>query len=147
MNKSSFYDLTAVSFSDRETFNNAILLLSMVKSEAYYIVGFSRLAKKIEIGFDFQSSFNSMITQTFTMDLNDPCNVHFKSVLKNPDMKSCENLINKDNNFHICGDDVIYDSHIKRDEIIPISIENVDAAIKKVKNEIIDFIEQYFEAA
>ena len=146
MKNSSFYDLTSVSFSDRETFNNAILLLSMVKSEAYYIVGFSRLDKKIEIGFDFKSSFNSVITQTFTVELNDPGHMCFKAILKDLNAKPCEQLIKNNNgNFYVYGADVIYESCVKRDEIIPISIENVDKAIKDVKQEIIDFIETYFE--
>lgn len=148
MKNSSFYDLTTVSFSDRETFNNAILLLSMVKSEAYYIIGFSRLDKKIEIGFDFQSPFNSSITQIFTMDLSKPCCLCFKAELNNLDIKKCEQLISEvDSNFYISGSDLIYESNIERDEIIPISIENVDNAIKKVKQEIIDFIEEYYGQA
>lgn len=146
MKKSSFYDLTSVSFSDRETFNNVILLLSMVKSEAYYIVGFSRPGKKIEIGFDFKSSVNSVITQTFTINLDDPGHICFKAVLKDLNPKQCEQVIKEFNdNFYICGFDVIYESCMERDELIPISIENVDKAIKDVKQEIIEFIGTYFE--
>jgi len=147
MKNSSFYDLTSVSFSDRETFSNTILLLSMVKSEAYYIIGFSRLDKKIEIGFDFTSSLNSIITETFTMDLNDPTHICFKAVLKNLNTKQCRQITDDFNgDFYVCGDDIIYESCIERDEIIPISIEKVDNTIKNVKQEIIDFIEDCFKA-
>ena len=144
MKSSSFYDLTAVSFSDRETFNNAILLLSMVKSEAYYIIGFSRPDKTIEIGVDYQDLLNTTITQAFTMDLNNPCRIYFKSVFKDVDVERCEKLINNsDSNFYIYENDFVYESFIERDEVIPISIENVDIAIKKVKKDIISFIEEY----
>ena len=40
--------------SVRETFNNTILLLTMVKSEYYYIISFSRSKGQIEIGFDYE---------------------------------------------------------------------------------------------
>lgn len=148
MKKSSFYDLTSVPFSDRETFNNAILLLSMVKSEAYYLTGFSRLNQKIEIGFDFVSSYNTKITQTITMELSKPGYMCFSSVLKGIGTKKCKSLTEKfGSKFNCEGDDVIYKSTAERDTIIPISIENVDKAIKVVKKEIIDFIEAYFETA
>lgn len=146
MKNNSFYDLTSVSFSDRETFNNAILLLSMVKSEAYYIIGFSRLKKKIEIGFDFRSSYNSVITQNFMMKLSDPKHVYFEALLKglgkNPYKKTLETF---NGNFCLSDGNVIYRKSIERDEIVPISIEKVDEIIKDVKQEIIDFIEACFD--
>lgn len=146
MNNSSFYDLTTVPFSDRETFNNAILLLSMVKSEAYYIVGFSRLDKKIEIGFDFKSSFNSTITQLFTMSLNIPDRIHFKAILIVNGQFLCENIIKKyEQNFFIENNNIAYEKSIERDLIIPVSVEDIDKAITYVKKDIINFINDYFK--
>lgn len=58
--KEEFYKVD-ISSSKRESFNNTILLLTMVKSEYYYIIGFSRVKGQIEIGFDYKSSIHNII--------------------------------------------------------------------------------------
>lgn len=58
MDKNEFYK-TDKPLAVRESFNNTILLLTMVKSEYYYIIGFSRAEGKIEIGIDFESELTA----------------------------------------------------------------------------------------
>ena len=64
MDSKILHNIKDTPFSERETFNNAILLLSMVKSEYYYIVGFSRPNNIIRIE-DIASGIigNYVITQ------------------------------------------------------------------------------------
>ncbi|MGN1418324.1 MAG: hypothetical protein ACI4W6_03260 [Acutalibacteraceae bacterium] len=147
MKSSSFYDLNEVSYSDRETFNNTIVLLSMVKSEAYYIIGFSRLDKIIEIGFDFESSFHSIITEEIHIDLNHSDCIHFRCVLRNLNYsKKIKKLLDSaSDSFFAVDNDIVYERSFARDRIVPISIDDIDLLIKRVKNEIIEFIELCYE--
>lgn len=63
MHNDYYYNTKTTSFPDRETFNNTILLLTMIKSKYYYIVGFSRPNNVIEIAFDFESDLHGLITE------------------------------------------------------------------------------------
>ena len=67
MNNKEFYK-TDKPLTVRESFNNTILLLSMVKSEYYYIIGFSRSEGIIEIGFDFESKLHGKNTEIIILD-------------------------------------------------------------------------------
>ena len=67
MDKNEFYK-TDKPLAVRESFNNTILLLTMVKSEYYYIIGFSRAEGKIEIGIDFESELHGKITENIILD-------------------------------------------------------------------------------
>ena len=70
MDSKILHNMKDIPFNDRESFNNAILLLSMVKSEYYYIVGFSRPKNQIEIGFDFDDKTYGRLSETVTMDFS-----------------------------------------------------------------------------
>ena len=82
--KENFYDLCNVPFVSRESFNNTILLLTLVKSNSYYITGFNRLKNIIEIAFDIESELHSSVTESVTIDFGSSCdNVLFNCELKN----------------------------------------------------------------
>ena len=49
MNNEVYYNTKTIPLAERETFNNTIILLTLVKSQYYYIVGVSRPSNIIEI--------------------------------------------------------------------------------------------------
>ena len=63
-----FFDTRGEPFADRESFNNAILLLTTVKRGCYYITGFDRRKLIVEVGFDLDTLFGRRITEKATVD-------------------------------------------------------------------------------
>lgn len=91
------------SISIRESFNNTILLLTMVKSEYYYIIGFSRTEGKIEIGFDFESDLHGKITEIAILDFYSADNsIELSCNLTNIDGENVKEIMNgKINYFYL----------------------------------------------
>ncbi len=132
--------------SVKETFDNTILLLTMIKSEYYYIISFSRAKGQIEIGFDFDSELHNKITETIMADFysNENC-VTLSCVLKNIDLSDLGLISSLGNNLKITDSSVIYKSEIPRDNIIPISIKSLNSYIMKARCDIISFLETYYQ--
>lgn len=142
-----FYNTEHASFSERESFNNTILLLSMIKREHYYIVGFSRAEGVIEIAFDFTGELHGQITEAVRISfLSDRDNVILNCSLKNVGgipPQSCESF-SKCGTFSSQGDVVTYTCAVKKDSIIPLSVEEIHRHILRVKNDVIVFLENYY---
>lgn len=147
MNRKILYDLNNVSFSERESFNNAILLLSMVKSEQYYIVGFSRPKGIIEIGFDCKSNLYGEITEKLVLDFSySDAFVSVRSDLKNIVFSNCEDIpFEHDERFNIRNGVIVYKRVFERDELIPLSIDRIDTIVSMSKNDIMKFLEKGFD--
>lgn len=135
-----------IPFNDRESFNNAILLLSMVKSEYYYIVGFSRPKNQIEIGFDFDDKTYGRLSETVTMDFSGNlnsivlstklCNTFFEG-------KSIIPFNHKDN-FEIDNGFIYFKKLYEKDAVIPISMDKLNTIILSIKADIWEFYLQSF---
>lgn len=148
MNNEVYYNTKTIPLAERETFNNTIILLTLVKSQYYYIVGFSRPSNIIEIAFDYESDLHSVITESITVDFgSDDEWVLMRAVLKNISAKDIvlTNDIISEGVFDCDGDNVVYDFKVKKDKLIPMSIEKMNGYILKAKSEIIAFLESCFE--
>lgn len=147
MNNEVYYNTKTIPLAERETFNNTIILLTLVKSQYYYIVGFSRPSNIIEIAFDFESELHSTISESIIVDFgSDDEYVLIRSVLKNVtanDFVSTD--YSWDGNFSCDGDKIVYDYRVKKDKLIPTSIEKMNGYILKAKSEIIYFLELCYE--
>lgn len=131
--------------SVKESFNNTILLLTMIKSEYYYIISFSRAKGQIEIGFDYESELHGKITETVVADFY--CNessVILSCSLKNIALSDFVSVKSIDNRFTVADSNVIYKSEIPRDGVVPISIKALNEYIMKTRSEIISFLEDYY---
>lgn len=131
--------------SVKESFNNTILLLTMIKSEYYYIISFSREKGQIEIGFDYESELHGKITETVVADFY--CNessVILSCSLKNIALSDFVSVKSIDNRFTVADSNVIYKSEIPRDGVVPISIKALNEYIMKTRSEIISFLEDYY---
>lgn len=147
MNNELYYDVRDISLSQRETFNNTILLLTMIKSRHYYIVGFSRPEGIIEIAFDFAGELHGNITETITLDLgSDSENLILESRLKNIDKnrKADISVFEGRDGITLQNGDIVYRKSFKKDKLIPKSVEQMNIIILQVKNEIIDFLQWYY---
>ncbi len=148
MECNDFYRITATPFSTRETFNNTIILLTMIKSDCYYITGFSRPDHIIEIAFDFQSDLHSSITEHITIDFDsDNEYIVVNSVLKNVSANEVykETVLIREGTFSYNGNDVIYEYKIKKDRVLPLNFKVMHQNIITVKNEIMSFEKECFE--
>ena len=148
MNKDVYYNIKTISPAERETFNNTIILLTLVKSQYYYIVGFSRPENLIEIAFDYESEFHSSITEFVTVDFgSDDEWVRINSVLSNISVNDSIFVhdVDFEGKFSRDRDKVIYDLGIKKDKLIPTSIEKMNGYILKAKSEIMAFLEKCYE--
>lgn len=134
--------------SVRETFNNTILLLTMVKSEYYYIIGFSRNSGIIEIGFDFESELHGKITESTTLDFygNEEC-VELSCRLSNIDGENIKEIMDGkvSQAFSFENGAVIYRTQIPSDSLIPTSIKTMNECILQAKSEIFAFLESYYK--
>lgn len=139
-----FYNIQNVSFCDRETFNNAILLLTMIKSEYYYIVGFSRVKGIINIGFDFESEYHKTITESISLDFNDSDEeIIIRCKIQNFIGKSISIDSNEYNGtFSVVNNKVFYLNTICKDDVFPLSIKDLNNNILICKNEIIKFLNE-----
>ncbi len=147
MNSQILHNVKHIPFNERETFNNAILLLSMVKSEYYYIVGFSRPDNKIVIGFDYENKIYGNISETVTVEFSGNTNgISVSSQLKNIILNdnTVIPLIYKDE-FSITDKYVSYSRIFEKDDIIPVSMEKLNSIILLIKKDIGDFIESSME--
>lgn len=148
MNNEVYYNTKTIPLAERETFNNTIILLTLVKSQYYYIVGFSRPSNMIEIAFDYESDLHSVISESITVDFgSDDEWVLMRAVLKNisaKDLVSTNDFVSE-GVFACDSDNVIYDFKVKKDKLIPMSIEKMNGYILKAKSEIIAFLESCYE--
>lgn len=143
--KEEFYKVD-ISSSKRESFNNTILLLTMVKSEYYYIIGFSRVKGQIEIGFDYKSSIHNTITESVIVDFySDDENVVLSGELKNINLDDFTDSSQLAENFYFENNSLKYRQISRRDELIPVSIEKMNGIIMRAKSEIFDFLEKYYK--
>lgn len=148
MNNEVYYNTKTIPLAERETFNNTIILLTLVKSQYYYIVGFSRPSNIIEIAFDYESDLHSVISESITVDFgSDDEWVLMRAVLKNISAKDLvlTSDITIEGVFACDGDNVVYDFKVKKDKLIPMSIEKMNGYILKAKSEIIAFLESCYE--
>lgn len=147
MDKKEFYK-TDKPLTVRESFNNTILLLSMVKSEYYYIIGFSRSEGIIEIGFDFESKLHGKITEIIILDFYsyDYC-IELSCNLTNIDVENIKEIMNSKTNklFLFDNNSVIYKSKISSDKLIPTSINAMNSFILQAKCDISAFLESYYK--
>lgn len=143
--KEEFYKVD-ISSSKRESFNNTILLLTMVKSEYYYIIGFSRVKGQIEIGFDYKSSIHNTITESVIVDFySDDENVVLSGELKNINLDDFTDSSQLAENFYFENNALKYRQISQRDGLIPVSIEKMNGIIMRAKSEIFDFLEKYYK--
>lgn len=145
MNNEEFYEID-IPLSVRESFNNTILLLTMVKSEYYYIIGFSRTKGQIEIGFDYESDLHSKITETIVVDFY--CkddSVLLSGKIKNIDSSDINALMSLNDGFSVENNVLVYTLVIPKDKIIPTSISAMNKYILKAKGEIFAFLESYYK--
>lgn len=147
MNSKEFYILDKP-LSIRESFNNTILLLTMVKSEYYYIIGFSRVKGIIEIGFDFESELHGKITETAILDFyGDDNYVELICSLRNIDGENIETIMNGKINkaFSVESGSVVFRAKMPSDSLIPTSIKMMNEYILQAKSEIFVFLEDYYK--
>lgn len=146
MDSKILHNIKDTPFSERETFNNAILLLSMVKSEYYYIVGFSRPDNKIEVGFDFEDKLYGKISESIEVDFSsDPKGIRISAKLTNVFLERKTELPVEYNNFSLICGCVFYENTFEKDDVIPASMEKLNFIILKTKREIGDFISNVYE--
>lgn len=148
MSNEFYYNTKTDTFPERESFNNTILLLTMVKSQYYYIVGFSRPNNMVEIAFDFESDLHSLITESVTLHFDESdkylvmrChikNVSSKMGFAKGSVFKGKGEINNNNGK------LIYEYLIPKDNLIPLSIEKMNAYILDAKKEIVDFLEKQY---
>lgn len=138
MDSKVLYNLRETPFAERETFNNAILLLSMVKSEFYYIVGFSRPDNIIEIGFDFEDDVYGTFSETVTLDFSSNSDgIKASAQLKNILFENGVDIpeLNVDN-FSIDEGYVFYKRFFEKDDVIPVSMDKLNAIILAIKSDV-----------
>lgn len=138
MDSKVLHNLKGTPFAERETFNNAILLLSMVKSEFYYIVGFSRPDNIIEIGFDFEDEIYGTFSETVTLDFSSNSDgirvsAQLKNIIFEDGVDTTE--LNADN-FSIEDGYAFYERFFKKDDVIPMSMEKLNAIILTIKSDV-----------
>lgn len=147
MDKKEFYK-TDKPLAVRESFNNTILLLTMVKSEYYYIIGFSRVKGIIEIGFDFESELHGKITETAILDFyGDDNYIELSCSLRNIDRENIETIMNGRINktFSVESCSVVFRAKIPSDRLIPTSIKMMNEYILQAKSDIFAFLESYYK--
>ena len=102
----------------------------------------------IEIAFDYESDLHSVISESITVDFgSDDEWVLMRAVLKNISAKDLvlTSDITIEGVFACDGDNVVYDFKVKKDKLIPMSIEKMNGYILKAKSEIIAFLESCYE--
>lgn len=139
-----FYNIKDVSFCDRESFNNAILLLTMIKSEYYYIIGFSRVKGIINIAFDFESEYHKTITEIISLDFNSSDEeIIIRCEIQNFIGESISIYSNEYNGaFSVVNNKVFYLNTICKDDVFPLSIKDLNNNILICKNEIIKLLKE-----
>ena len=148
MNYTTFYDVSSVSVVQREAFNNTIILLSMVKSESYYIIGFSRPLQRIEIGFDLARDGGQNIVQSLTIDFSDwTAGLTISGTIASlPAEQYNENFSGNTPAFSCDGKDIFYQRTYPTDELLPHTAAKMDRVLQASKNEILHFLGAQYAA-
>lgn len=140
LNEDVFYDTKAVPLSDRESFNNTILLLTMVKSKYYYIIGFSRPEETITIGFDFESQTEGIVTKELIVDFGKSesdiilsCQICDVSNLETNEEATATG---KSNQFYLENGKLCYMRRISKDRIFPSSVKSMNKCLLLARQEI-----------
>ncbi len=140
LNEDVFYDTKAVPLSDRESFNNTILLLTMVKSKYYYIIGFSRPEETITIGFDFESKTEGIVTKELIVDFGKSESEIILScqVYDVPNLETNEGATTtvKSNQFYLDNGKLCYMRRISKDKILPSSVKSMNRCLLLARQEI-----------
>jgi len=148
MSQEEFHSVSEVSYIDRESFNNAILLLTMVKSDYYYIVGFSRPNQCITIAFDFETSCFPKITEFLSLSFSKAREFIFiESSISNIVLADKDSLFFDtidSEKFAIADNKITYKNFCKKDTVFPMSINQINVFIKESIREIKDFLISYF---
>lgn len=118
----------------------------MVKSKFYYIVGFSRPDNVIEIGFDFEDEIYGTFSETVTLDFSSnsdgiKASAQLNNIVFENDVDIPE--LNVDN-FSINDGCVFYERFFEKDDVIPVSMDKLNAIILKIKDNIVKFEKQGF---
>lgn len=132
MKENVFIDTKSVSFADRESFNNTILLLTMVKSEYYYIIGFSRKDGIITVGFDFETKTEGKITRELTIDFKSSKTdivLHSDVLELSEKWELLDYTSNLDNRINIKGNKLCYDDVVPKDDIFPSTTKVMNASL------------------
>lgn len=142
-----FYSINTTPLVTRETFNNTIILLTMIRRDCYYITGFSRPDHIIKIAFDFQSDLHKSITEELIVDfLSNKDYIVIKSILKNISAKELYPGIEliRQGTFSCNNNEVIYEYKIEKDKVLPIGFDAMHKSIVRAKREIVVFEEECF---
>lgn len=139
-----FYNVNGIPFFDRESFNNAVLLLTMIKSEYYYIISFSREKGIINIGFDFKDKYYGSFSETMSIDFNSSDEeVIIKAEINNfSGEKLFLNTENYIGEFSVINNKANYIYKIKKDKVFPLSKKEINQNILNCKNDILEFINE-----
>lgn len=148
MRSNTFYDTKMVPVVERESFNNTILLLTMVKSQYYYIIGFSRPNRTIKVGFDYDSKLHSIISETIDIDFGSSMEeIKICAVLENIVADNCKletELQTGKGKFYKTKENIVYECNIPKDKVLPAGIADMNNHILSVKEEIGTFLEEYY---
>lgn len=148
VNEEVFYDTKSVPFSDRESFNNTILLLTMVKSKYYYIIGFSRPDESITIGFDFETKTEERYTRELTVDFGKSdddivlsCDV---AEIAEFDAEKLTVITNKFEHFYLDNEMLRYEYRISKDTSLPSSVNAMNHYLLSARNELEMFLQECY---
>ena len=148
MRYNTFYDTKMVPVVERESFNNTILLLTMVKSQYYYIIGFSRPNRTIRVGVDYESNLHSIISEIIDIDFGSSMEeIKIRAVLENVVADNCKlerQSQARKGKFYKVGEKIVYECNIPKDKVLPTGIQDMNDYILSVKEEIGMFLEEYY---
>ena len=136
MQDNVFIDTKAVTFSDRESFNNTIMLLTMVKSEYYYIIGFSRPRGIITVGFDFATKTEGNITRELTIDFWSSASeiiLHSEVLELQKNVTISKYIKNFDKRLNVKEHKLYYDDKISKDKLFPLTVKEMNSALMEAR--------------
>lgn len=137
MEKSVFYNTKNIPVKERESFNNTILLLTLIKSQYYYIIGFSRPEHIIKIGFDYESKIYGNIFEVLEIDFcSSDKYVIMRANLQNASVGQKYN----GEKIYKKGDETIYEYHLPKDKVLPIGVYEMNEYIMEAKRDIGEFL-------
>ena len=148
MANEEFHNIRGVSFIDRESFNNAILLLTMIKSDYYYIVGFSRPKNTIKIAFDFETQYFTKVTEYIQIEFSELENrIKITSEIQNVNVNNAFDeykQIVKSGSLMLINNKLIYTMFVDKDSVFPESIRDMNNTIKCAIKDIKEIISHYY---
>ena len=149
MNKPEFHDTSSQSVAQRESFSNTIVLLSMVKSEHYYIIGFSRPQQTIEVAFDCQDVTTEVISQSLILDYSDwKSGLKVTAELKALPEKFCNLQALSSSKSFILQDGIVrYNRTYPNDAVLPYTVSRLNRILLATKDEILDFLNICYSSA